>query len=106
MSSGILSALCPMVYTSDNRLFVAQVEQALERAGTGHLVWAGIGAYRLDLAGIVEKVRLARRAGAKGVVLFSHESLDSADWRRLRDAAFAGPIQASEPAAPPSAGAR
>jgi len=32
--------------------------------------------------------------------------LDSADWRRLRDAAFAGPIQASEPAAPPSAGAR
>jgi uncharacterized lipoprotein YddW (UPF0748 family) len=106
MSSGILSALCPMVYTSDNRLFVAQVEQALERAGTGRPVWAGIGAYRLDLAGIVEKVRLARRAGAEGVVLFSHESLGSADWRRLRDAAFGGPVQASEPAGASPAGAR
>ena len=99
LSSGILSALCLMAYTADNRMFVSQVEQALERAGPGQPVWAGIGAYRLDLAGIVEKVRLARRAGAGGVVLFSHESLDSADWRRLRDAAFAAPVMAADSAA-------
>ena len=98
LSSGILSALCPMVYTPDNRVFLSQVEQALARAGR-QPVWAGIGAYRLDLAGIVEKVRLARRAGARGVVLFSHESLDSADWRRLRDAAFAAPVMAADSAA-------
>ena len=106
LSSGILSALCPMVYTADNRLFVAQVEQALARTGTGQPVWAGIGAYRLDLAGIVEKVRLARRAGAGGVVLFSHESLSSADWRRLRDAAFASPVKAADSGGVPASGAR
>jgi uncharacterized lipoprotein YddW (UPF0748 family) len=100
LSSGILSALCPMVYTADNRTFLSQVERALERAGTRQPVWAGIGAYRLDLAGIVEKVRLARQAGAGGIVLFSHESLGSADWRRLRDAAFAGPVRATGGGAP------
>jgi len=94
LSSGILSALCPMVYTPDNRVFLSQVEVALERAGK-QPVWAGIGAYRLDLQGIVEKVELARRAGAGGVVLFSHESLSSADWRRLRHEAFGTPVRSA-----------
>jgi uncharacterized lipoprotein YddW (UPF0748 family) len=97
LSSGILSALCPMAYTPDNRIFVAQVERALEHAGA-QPVWAGIGAYRLDLPGIVEKVNLARRAGAGGVVLFSHESLSSADWRRLRHEAFTSPVRAAQAA--------
>ncbi len=106
LSSGILSALCPMAYTASNRVFVSQVEQAVEHAGTDQPVWAGIGAYRLDFAGIVEKVSLARRAGAGGVVLFSHESLDSADWRRLRDAAFATPMRAADSGVPAASGAR
>ena len=97
MSSGILSALCPMIYTPDNRVFVSQVEGALARAGK-QPVWAGIGAYRLDLQGIVEKVELARRAGAGGIVLFSHESLSSADWRRLRQEVFTTPVRAAESA--------
>ncbi|MCG6924730.1 MAG: family 10 glycosylhydrolase [Acidobacteria bacterium] len=94
LSSGILSALCPMVYTPDNRVFVSQVEGALARAGR-QPVWAGIGAYRLDFRGIVEKVKLARRAGAGGVVLFSHESLSSADWRRLGQEAFRPPVRSA-----------
>jgi len=97
MSSGILSALCPMIYTPDNRVFVSQVEGALARAGK-QPVWAGIGAYRLDLHGIVEKVELARRAGAGGIVLFSHESLSSADWRRLGQKVFTTPVRAAESA--------
>jgi len=97
LSSGILSALCPMIYTPDNRVFVSQVEGALARAGK-QPVWAGIGAYRLDLQGIVEKVELARRAGAGGIVLFSHESLSSADWRRLRQEVFTTPVRAAESA--------
>ena len=109
LSSGILSALCPMVYTPDNRIFVSQVERALARAGT-QPVWAGIGAYRLDLQGIVEKVELARRAGAGGVVLFSHESLSSADWRRLGREAFTTPVKSAGPSraaeAPPTASSR
>jgi uncharacterized lipoprotein YddW (UPF0748 family) len=88
LSSGLLSALCPMTYTADSRLFQEQVEVARERASGAQPVWAGIGAYRLDVAGIVEKVELARQSGARGVVLFSHESLAPADLRRLRDEAF------------------
>ena len=106
MTSGILTAMCPMIYTPDNRVFVYQVEQALARAG-GQRVWAGIGAYRLDVPGITEKVELARRAGAGGIVLFSHESLSSADWRRLGEEAFTRPVRsagssaAGEAASPP-----
>jgi uncharacterized lipoprotein YddW (UPF0748 family) len=95
LSSGILSALCPMVYTPDNHLFVSRVEQALARAGGRQPVWAGIGAYRLDFEGIVEQVELARQAGAGGVVLFSHESLAPADWRRLRREAFTTPVKSA-----------
>jgi uncharacterized lipoprotein YddW (UPF0748 family) len=95
LTRGILSALCPMSYTPDNRLFVSQVEQALTRAGKGQHVWAGIGAYRLDVDGIVEKVELARVAGARGVVLFSHESIGPADWDRLRQKAFSPPVAAA-----------
>jgi uncharacterized lipoprotein YddW (UPF0748 family) len=96
LSSGILSALCPMTYTPDNQLFLTQVQQALARARGRQPVWAGIGAYRLDFEGIVERVVLARRAGAGGVVLFSHESLAPADWRRLRREAFRTPVTAAE----------
>lgn len=94
LQSGILSAVCPMAYTRDNGVFSNQVETALAHAGD-RAVWAGIGAYRLNLAGIVEKVRLARRAGAGGVVLFSHESLSRADWPRLRLQAFPGAVKAA-----------
>jgi len=87
LSAGLLTALCPMTYTADNALFRLQLETARERTGGAQPVWAGIGAYRLDVAGIVEKVALARQSGAKGVVLFSHESLPG-DLRRLRDEAF------------------
>jgi len=94
LSDGLLTALCPMTYTPDSELFRQQLEAVRERAGGAQPVWAGIGAYRLDVAGIVEKVTLARQSGASGVVLFSNESLAPGDLRRLRDEAFA-PRQAS-----------
>jgi uncharacterized lipoprotein YddW (UPF0748 family) len=88
LANGVLSALCPMTYTPDTRTFLEQIQQARERARGGQAVWAGIGAYRLDLAGIVEKVEVAREAGANGVVLFSHESFEPGELRRLREEAF------------------
>lgn len=96
LSTGVLNAVCPMAYTADNRVFTSQVEGALARARGKQSVWAGIGAYRLDLAGIVEKVKLARQAGAGGMVLFSHESLSSAEWPRLRLQAFPPLVKAAE----------
>jgi uncharacterized lipoprotein YddW (UPF0748 family) len=88
LSSGVITALCPMTYTPDNELFRQQLESARGRASGAQPVWAGIGAYRLDVAGIVEKVILARQSGARGVVLFSHESLVPGDLQRLRDEVF------------------
>ena len=88
VSSGLLNALVPMTYTQDNRVFRDQLETARGHAGAARPVWAGIGAYRLDLEGIVEKVDLARRTGVAGVVLFSHESLEPGDLDRLRAEAF------------------
>jgi len=100
MSSGAIAALCPMTYTPDSRLFTQQLEAVRERAGAGRPFWAGIGAYRLDVAGIVEKVALARRAGAQGVVLFSHESLAPGDLRQLAEQAFGTRIVAGPETSP------
>jgi uncharacterized lipoprotein YddW (UPF0748 family) len=88
MKSALLNAVCPMVYTPDGRIFRSQVEQARTRVPAGQALWAGIGAYRLTLAAIVDRIQVARASGATGVVLFSNESLAAPDWKRLRTEAF------------------
>ena len=92
LARGILDAVCPMAYTEDTRVFRAQVERARELAGSNQAVWAGVGAWRLRLPGIVEKIQAARATGASGVILFSQESLAPADFARLRDTVFAAPL--------------
>jgi uncharacterized lipoprotein YddW (UPF0748 family) len=105
LAGRVIQAICPMTYTADSHLFVQQVEAVRERTASGQPLWAGIGAYRLDVAGIAEKVALARRAGAQGVVLFSHESLAPGDLRPLRDAAFGEPRLVEMPERSGSGGA-
>ncbi len=95
MKAALLNAVCPMAYTGDSRSFRAQVEQARTRVPAGQALWAGIGAYRLTLAGIVERIQVARASGASGVVLFSNESLAGPDWKRLRQEAFPLALAAS-----------
>jgi len=92
LESGLLSAICPMSYTPDNRLFQAQVSTARDKAVHGQPVWAGVGAWRLDPAAVVEKVALARQSGARGVVLFSSESLEPDHLRLLREEAFSAGV--------------
>jgi len=91
LEQGLLDAICPMAYTADRRVFQWQLASVVSRARRGPAVWAGIGAYRLSLAGVVGHVRAARGAGALGVILFSHESLAPADAERLRADAFGLP---------------
>ena len=55
-------------------MFASQIAAVREAAGQ-HPVWAGIGAYRLSSAQIVENVHTARRLGAEGIILFSYDSL-------------------------------
>jgi uncharacterized lipoprotein YddW (UPF0748 family) len=88
LADGLLDAICPMAYTPDSRIFRAQIERAVAITGGRSRVWAGIGAYRLTLEGTVEKIRLARLAGAAGIVVFSHESLGHGDMDRLREQAL------------------
>ncbi len=102
MSERLLDAVVPMAYTPDSRIFRTQVQQARAIVRDGQRLWAGIGAYRLDLSGIVEKIQVARESGAMGVVLFSHESLAPGDLKRLRDQAF--PYAAVAAAFPRNAG--
>jgi uncharacterized lipoprotein YddW (UPF0748 family) len=95
LSRGILDAVCPMSYTPDSALFAEQVRHVRALAGaSGRTLWAGIGSYRLTVEGTIEKIGLARDAGANGVVLFSHESFGPADYRRLREVAFLPPARA------------
>lgn len=99
LRAGLLDALCPMTYTQDTRIFRSQVEQGRTHVRPGQFLWAGVGAYRLSLEGTVEKIRAARAAGAGGVLVFSHESLATGDWRRLREGAFSSASAAAAPAA-------
>lgn len=84
MRRGVLDAVCPMAYTADTPLFRSQLEAAVARTQGRGPVWAGIGAYRLTVPGMLGHVRQARAAGAGGVVFFSHEWLLPADAAELR----------------------
>jgi uncharacterized lipoprotein YddW (UPF0748 family) len=74
LDAGLVDVICPMAYTVDPAVFAAQVASAREIAGA-HPLWAGIGAYRLSPAQIVEHVQTARRLGVRGIILFSYDSL-------------------------------
>jgi len=78
-------------------VFRAQLEDARARLGPSALLWAGVGAWRLGVEGVVEKIRVAREAGASGVVLFSHESFLPADLDELHADAFVA-VAAPQPA--------
>lgn len=96
LGQGTLDAVCPMIYTTEDRIFRRQVEEARGAAGARGEVWAGVGAFRLSVDGVIQKLRLARAAKADGVVLFSHEFLQQNDVARLRAAL----LERSAPDAP------
>jgi uncharacterized lipoprotein YddW (UPF0748 family) len=75
--AGYLDVICPMIYTTDAAEFTAQAAEI--EAELGDLpFWAGIGAWRLPLAQTIEHVRLARRARAGGILLFSYDQYAAA----------------------------
>jgi uncharacterized lipoprotein YddW (UPF0748 family) len=76
--TGIVDALCPMIYTTDPMEFANALARVKTDAGTTP-VWAGIGAYRLTPARTTENLRAVRKSGVAGVLLFSYDSLASGD---------------------------
>jgi hypothetical protein len=75
--------VCPMAYTPSLTRYEGQIEE-VTRAAAGRPVWAGVGAWRLTPDQIVRHIGAARAAGAKGVVLFSYDSLAAASREPLR----------------------
>ena len=74
LSMGILDVVCPMAYSTDTAVFQKQIEVATSSAhSSGRRVWAGIGAYRIPAESTVEKINVARRLGAEGIILFSYD---------------------------------
>ena len=74
LSMGILDAVCPMAYSTDTAIFQKQIEVAATTAhASGRQVWAGIGAYRISAQSTIEKIDVARRIGADGIILFSYD---------------------------------
>lgn len=74
LRQGWIDVACPMIYTQKRKTFESQLQAAMKVRGRGR-IWAGIGAYLISPEETVERVRLARAAGAEGVVLFSHADL-------------------------------
>ncbi len=76
--TGIVDALCPMIYTSDPAEFATALARVKADAGTTS-VWAGIGAYKLSPARTTENLRAVRKSAVAGVLLFSYDSLIAGD---------------------------
>jgi uncharacterized lipoprotein YddW (UPF0748 family) len=78
LRGGLLDVVCPMAYATDAATFTRQVTAA-RKAAADKTMWAGIGAYRLSSSQTAENIRIARRLGASGIVLFSYDSLASSE---------------------------
>lgn len=83
LERGIVDVVVPMAYTPIDERFASEVQEAAVSAGRRDRLWAGIGAYLNGYEGTVEKIDIARREGAGGVILFSY------DWA-ANDAPSAG----------------
>jgi uncharacterized lipoprotein YddW (UPF0748 family) len=92
---GLLDVVCPMAYTVETDIFKRQIATA-RGFSFGKQVWAGIGAYRQPVSGTLDKIEMARRIGADGIILFSYDSISrtgefnpAGDYlARIRDRAF------------------
>ena len=84
---GLLDAICPMAYT-DNVTRFSQTVTGATRSAAPQPLWAGIGAYRLDSAQTVAHIKAARAAGARGIALFSYDSLTRPALRTIGRTAF------------------
>jgi len=76
LDNGFLDALCPVSAGVDPNALAGQLAQVQAIAGA-RPVWAGIGANRLTQRETLDGIVAARRAGARGVILFSYDSLIS-----------------------------
>lgn len=73
LQEDVVDVVVPMAYTPRNEIFRAQIREAAVSAGRQDRIWAGIGAYLNGYDGTLDKIDIARREGAGGVILFSYD---------------------------------
>ncbi len=73
LDRGIVDVVAPMAYTTENGRFTDEVREASAAAGRRDRLWAGIGAWVNGYQGTIDKIDIARRQGAGGVILFSYD---------------------------------
>jgi uncharacterized lipoprotein YddW (UPF0748 family) len=73
LEEDVVDVVVPMAYTPRNDLFQAQIREAAVSAGRQDRIWAGIGAYLNGYDGTLDKIDIARREGAGGILLFSYD---------------------------------
>ncbi|MGI8673221.1 MAG: glycoside hydrolase family 10 protein [Luteitalea sp.] len=73
LRSGVIEAVCPMLYTSSAATYGGQLRQlAAHPRGT---VWPGIGAFKIEPDEAARRVDAARALGFSGVMLYSYDSM-------------------------------
>jgi len=102
--AGLVDVVCPMAYSTDASHFAEQIAGARAAAGA-RPVWAGIGSYRLSAKETIENIQTARRLGASGIVLFSYDSLITAQQSASDYLSVVGRM-AFMPSAPSAGGSR
>ncbi|MCK4813371.1 MAG: family 10 glycosylhydrolase [Candidatus Marinimicrobia bacterium] len=85
---GIVDFICPMLYTNDTDLFRRFVKEAVKAADGKCLVYPGIACRsshnKNTPEGVAQEVKIAREAGADGVVFFSGFSLNEEFINKLK----------------------
>lgn len=80
LRTGLVDAVCPMMYTTSATTFARQLTELAEHP-VGR-VWPGIGVYRITAAEAARRVVATRKAGFDGVLLFSYDSMTEGVGRR------------------------
>ena len=76
LEEGLIDLAIPMVYTRDDRLLRYQLED-FARAAEAERIWPGLGVWLFarQPERALAQIEIARRAGARGEVLFSYDSI-------------------------------
>jgi uncharacterized lipoprotein YddW (UPF0748 family) len=96
LRTGLIDVVCPMIYSVTSHEFGATLE-AMTASTDVLRIWPGIGAYRLPVEQTTLHIGLARRSGARGLVLFSYENLAGSGTRGDALAAFATAMGSGAP---------
>jgi uncharacterized lipoprotein YddW (UPF0748 family) len=104
LKEGIIDVVIPMAYNNSSALVGSQLKDAEDTAHQyGRYCYAGIGSWHITPDSTIEKIKIARELGVKGVVLFSYGGVTNygSSYDYIRKVSFSSfPKQAGVPTLP------